>query len=89
MKKTDQNSNDDKEEMVQRQITICKKVKERNRKYKIIGREVATVHNITPWDAFKLFFFISLTSIRNRSSSLQKSCIIKQMYILVSVQLYN
>jgi hypothetical protein len=43
--------------MVQRQITICKKVRERNRKYKIIGREVATVHNITPWDAFNFFLF--------------------------------
>jgi len=48
---------------------MCKKKeRERNRKYKIIGREVATVHNITPRDAF----FILLTSVRNRSSSLQK-----------------
>lgn len=33
---------------------MCKKYveRERNRKYKIIGREVAIVHNITPRNAF-------------------------------------
>jgi len=35
-----------------------KKERDRNRKYKIIGREVATVHNITPRDAFFYFAYL-------------------------------